>query len=101
MGIEVVGLTTKPELNGQVGDVVSYDSETGRYMVLLRNPPTAISLQRKNCVLRAGTRVVLDSLANSRYNGQMASIAGVDHAAGRYSVQCQSGEEIKVKYEKA
>jgi len=99
-GVEVTGLSAKPELNGKFGDVISYDGEAGRYMVLMQNPPTAVALQPKNCILREGTRVVLTDLANSRYNGQMACIAAVDRGAGRYTVHCQSGEDIKVKYEK-
>jgi len=98
--VEVAGLTAKPELNGKVGSIVSYDSKTGRYMVLLQSPPTAIALQRKNCILHEGARGVLAGLAKGCYNGQMVRIVGVDRAAGRYAVQCQSGEDIKVRYEK-
>merc|ERR1712187_145380 len=40
--VEVVGLENKSELNGGVGDVFNYDAETGRYMVLMQNPPHAL-----------------------------------------------------------
>jgi hypothetical protein len=98
--IEVFGLTAKPELNGKVGSITSYDDQTGRYMVLLQQPPAALGLQRGNCVLCLGTRVVLEGLANERFNGQMAEIMSVDRTAGRYTVRCQGGDEIKVKLDK-
>merc|ERR1712151_1315820 len=98
--VEVAGLAAKPALNGKGGDIVGYDSETERYVVFLQNPPSALSLQRKNCLLREGTRVVLTDLSSVRHNGQMACIVGVDKLAGRYVVRCQNGEEIKVRCEK-
>merc|ERR1712176_519242 len=55
---EVIGLENKPELNGKLGDIVNYDEESGRYVVLLRQPPLACSLQRGNCLLKQGTRIV-------------------------------------------
>mmetsp|Transcript_77477 Transcript_77477/g.199466 ORF Transcript_77477/g.199466 Transcript_77477/m.199466 type:complete len:303 (+) Transcript_77477:88-996(+) len=99
--VEVVGLESKPELNGRMGDVFKYDASNGRYMVLLKNPSMAVSLQRANCVLQQGTPVVVTGLSKAQYNGQMAQIVGVDRSAARYVVRCQSGAEIKVKYENA
>lgn len=98
--VEVTGLETKPELNGKFGDIVNYDDETGRYMVLLDSPHIAIALQRRNCMLNENTCVVLGGLTHEQYNGQMACIVTVDRAAGRYTVRCQNGEEIKVKFDK-
>merc|ERR1719230_2426857 len=54
--LEVAGLETKPELNGSNCDIFNYDDDTGRYMVLMQNPPTALGIHRKNCVFREGTR---------------------------------------------
>lgn len=99
--VEVVALENKPELNGSIGDIFNYDSETGRYMVLLQNPPNALGVHRKNCVLGKGTRVVITELSNEKFNGQMAQIVSIDRAAGRYAVRCQNGSEIKIKYENA
>jgi len=98
--VEITGLSSRPELNGKVGEVVSYDDAAGRYMVLLRGSQAAMALQRKNCLFQVDTRVCLCDLTNERYNGQMARIVGVDRAAGRYSVECQNGDEIKVKFDK-
>merc|ERR1712014_535666 len=42
--IEVIGLLSKPELNGKTGDVINYDEDTGRVMVKLHGPSSVISL---------------------------------------------------------
>merc|ERR1712060_552886 len=89
--MEVVGLENKPELNGSMGDIFNYDAETGRYMVLMQNPPQALGLHRKNCMLGEGTRVLLTDLSNGKFNGQMAQIMSTARAAGRYKVRCQNG----------
>jgi curved DNA-binding protein CbpA len=96
--LEVTGLESKPELNSARGDIFNYDSETGRYMVLMQNPPHALGLHRKNVVLGESTRVVLTELSNEKFNGQMAQILSIDRDARRYKVRCQNGSEIKVKF---
>lgn len=94
--VEVVGLESKPELNGRKGEIFNYD---GRYRVLVDSPALALGLQPGNCLLEAGSRVILGSLASSDFNGQMAQIVEVDREAARYVVRCQNGKTIKVKYE--
>jgi len=94
--IEVVGLETKPELNGKVGDVFNYDAEKGRYMILLDNPASALSLHRSNCLLKIGTRIVLDGLSNENYNSKMGRIVEIHRQDCRYTVQSQDGDRIKV-----
>merc|ERR1712187_926235 len=97
--LEVVGLENKPELNGTSGDIFNYDSASGRYMVLMQNPPVAIGLHRKNVLLSEGTQVVLTGLSKENFNGQMAQIINIDRVAARYTVRCQNGQEAKIKYE--
>jgi len=97
--VEVAGLQSRPELNGETGEIAHYDEGTGRYMVLVKNH-SAVALQRRNCVLDPGTCVCLCELESVRFNGQMARISAVDRKAERYTVQCQNGEEIKVKFDK-
>jgi hypothetical protein len=98
--VEIVGLASKPELNGRTGDVFNYDEDAGRYQVLLQVPPSAMSVQRGNCVLKQGTCVVIKGLSTEKFNGQMAQIVGVDRSQARYTLRCQSGEQIRVKYDK-
>merc|ERR1712187_232987 len=97
--VEVVNLENKPELNGSSGAIYNYDPEAGRYMVLVDSPSIAVGLQRGNCLLKPGTCVVVTGLSNQQFNGQMAQIVSVDRTAARYTVQCQNGKEIKIKYD--
>jgi len=98
---EVVGLESKPEMNGQTGEVFNYNEDTGRYMVRLTvaGSTVPVGLQPCNCILRQGTRVVVTGLSNEAFNGQMARIESIDRAAARYTVQCQNGKQIKIKYD--
>lgn len=99
-GVEISGLVLEPELNGRVGSITSYDGLTGRYMVEVGKPPVARALQRANCIFRPGTRCLLEGLANTHYNGQLAQISSIDLETGRYTVHCQSGDSINVKFDK-
>merc|ERR1719401_1262639 len=80
-------------------EVFGLEEERGRYLVLLEGPPQALSLQPANCILPKNTRVVLRGLSNEQFNGQMAQIASVHRDAARYTVQCQNGRQIRIKYE--
>lgn len=99
-GVEIVGLESKPELNGRSADIFNYDHSSGRYQVLLQEPPTAMSVQRGNCILNPGTGVVIQGLSTEKFNGQMARIVSVDRSQARYTLRCQSGAEIRVLYDK-
>lgn len=97
---EVVGLESKPELNGQCGEIHGYDEARGRYLVLLASPaPQVLSLQPSTCLLPQGTCVRLKNLSKADLNDAMAQVVAVDREAGRYIVQCQDGRRIKVKFE--
>lgn len=98
--VEIGGLESKPELNGRIGEVFGYNEDSGRYTVMVQSPPTVLALQRGNCRLGEGTRVLVCELSVERYNGQMAQIVGIDLASGRYRLQCHNGEEIKVRFDK-
>jgi len=99
--IEISGLQSKPDLNGLTGSIASYDDRAGRYMVVVPGSGAAMALQRRNCILAPGVRICLCELSNVKYNGQMAQICAVDRESERYTVQCQNGDEIKVKFDKA
>lgn len=96
----LTGLEGKPELNGRGAEIIGYDSAKNRYMVLLEGPNSvAISVQLGNCILPIETRVILQGLGHAAYNGQMAQILSLDREARRYTVLCQGGNQIKVKYD--
>eukprot|EP00440_Ansanella_granifera_P048139 gb/GFBE01052147.1/.p1 GENE.gb/GFBE01052147.1/~~gb/GFBE01052147.1/.p1 ORF type:complete len:215 (+),score=36.97 gb/GFBE01052147.1/:1-645(+) len=98
---EIQGLEGKPELNGSWAEIVQYDSKKGRYTVLTCGGSSALGLQPGNCILPEGTSVLVNGLVGGRFNGQMAQIVSIDRAARRYTVQCQDGQLIKIKYDNA
>merc|ERR1712228_122980 len=97
--VEVVGLESKPEWNGQVGQIFFYDAEKGRYMVLIDGAPSTVGLHPRNCVHVKGACVTLQGLNDEQLNGKMAQIVGVDRRVARYIVQCCNGRQVKVKFE--
>mmetsp|Transcript_101066 Transcript_101066/g.286383 ORF Transcript_101066/g.286383 Transcript_101066/m.286383 type:complete len:343 (+) Transcript_101066:78-1106(+) len=101
--VEVVGIESKPEMNGKLGETIGFDDQGSRYTVRLDaqlpRGNNVVGLQAANIVLQAGTRVVLHGLSSVEFNGQMAQIAEVDRDAHRYTVRCQNGRQIKIKYE--
>merc|ERR1712124_185153 len=96
---EVTGLVNKPELNGRSGDIFNYDRSKNRYMDLIDVPGSALSLHPGNCILKPGTSIVIDGLSRQECNGQKARIVSIDRKAGRYTVECENGSQIKIKYE--
>lgn len=101
--VEVIGIESQPELNGKFGETIGYDEQAGRYTVhLQKRLPSGrdiVGLQPGNVVLQSGTRVVVQGLSSVEFNGQMAQIAEVDRATLRYTVHCQNGRQIKIKFE--
>merc|ERR1712216_295004 len=82
--VEVTGLSSRPELNGQTGEIFGYDASKRRYIAAIDGSGDAISLQPANCILSSGTCVVIDGLQATECNGQKARIVGVDRTACRY-----------------
>mmetsp|Transcript_60776 Transcript_60776/g.195822 ORF Transcript_60776/g.195822 Transcript_60776/m.195822 type:complete len:352 (-) Transcript_60776:110-1165(-) len=99
--VQVTGIESQPELNGQTGDIFNFSD--GRYMVKLKakmpSGRDTVGLQPANVILSEGVRVITQGLSNEQFNGQMAQIVGIDLAAQRYTVQCQSGKQIKIKFD--
>jgi curved DNA-binding protein CbpA len=97
--VEVAGLASKPEINGARGEIVNFDQASRRYLVLTDIPEVALSLRPANCILSPGTCILIDGLSNPECNGQMAHIVSIDRNAARYTVECDNGKRIKIKYE--
>ena len=95
--VEIIGIESKPEYNGKMGNVASY--KDGRLIVQLAGGK-AMALKGEKIIVPKGTRVVLQNLSNDKYNGIKANVIQYDRAAGRYLVQLSSnGSNIKVKRE--
>lgn len=101
--VEITGIESTPELNGQQASVIGYTDDTGRYTLRLKskmsNGRDVVGLQSSSIILGRGTRVVVSGLSSEAFNGQMAQIVDVDRDAMRYTVQCQNGKQIKIKLE--
>jgi len=98
--VELTGLRDMPELAGRVGEVAGYDEQSDQYRVLLPGLPLAVAVGRGCCVLKDGTFITLTGLSQEHYNSQPAQILAVHREVARYTVRCQSGETIKVKYDR-
>jgi len=101
--IKVVGIESQPELNGQSGQIFNYNEQQGRYMVRLgqkmANGRDVVGLQPSNVILENRTAVVIQGLSKDEFNGLMAQIVETDLSANRYTVQCQNGKSIKIKFD--
>lgn len=102
--VSIVGIESQPELNGKSGRILNFQqAPQGRYMVKLEakmpNGRDTVGLQPANVMLEKGTRVVTQGLSNEQFNGQMAQIVDIDLAAMRYTVHCQSGKSIKIRFD--
>jgi len=101
--VQIVGIESQADLNGQSGTILGFNEQQGRYMVRLKqrmdNGRDVVGLQPCNVILKQNTRVVIQGLSNEQFNGQMANIVDIDHKAQRYTVQCANGKAIKIKFD--
>eukprot|EP00913_Durusdinium_trenchii_P007348 g6907.t1 len=85
--VRIVGIESKPELNGKSGQLLSFDKGQNRYTVRLNEKleggKDVLGLQPSNVILPKGTRVVVANLGKEEFNGQMAQINEVDESAQR------------------
>ncbi|CAE6916593.1 unnamed protein product [Symbiodinium sp. CCMP2592] len=79
-----------------VQDIVGYQPDTGNYAAILRKGSAMIHISPKNCILEAGTCIMLRGVSEE-HDGKMACVLEAD--AGCYRVRCCDGQEIRVKYE--
>lgn len=98
--VEVIGIQSKPEMNGKTAEVFGFDDEKGRYSVRVEDPTMAMALHAGNCLLKQGTAITLQGLSDQSLNGMMAQIVAVDRPEAKYTVQCQSGRQVRVKADK-
>ena len=99
--VRIVGLSGRPELNGQVGVVSGFVVESGRLIVKISAAET-VALRRDNLVvdgaLPAGTMVQIFGLqASPQNNGLVGSVVSFHTESGRNRVRLQDGRELAVK----
>jgi hypothetical protein len=86
----LVGLASKPELNGEKAAVVGFDAAKGRYRV--RHEGNAwtgkpIGIKPENLILSQGSAVIVEGLdAAPEWNGKRGLVESHDAAKGRYQL---------------
>lgn len=85
----LVGLASKPELNGKQVYVTGFDVAKGRYHVRHHggnaHSGRPLGIKPSNIILKHGTAVVVEGLqAVPKWNGQRGVIGSFDSAKGRY-----------------
>eukprot|EP00929_Paragymnodinium_shiwhaense_P013151 TRINITY_DN121017_c0_g1_i1.p1 TRINITY_DN121017_c0_g1~~TRINITY_DN121017_c0_g1_i1.p1 ORF type:complete len:380 (+),score=59.32 TRINITY_DN121017_c0_g1_i1:98-1237(+) len=98
--VEVVGLEAKPEINGCRGEILAFDEDRGHYVVAMDGKQIRLGIRPANCMLDHGRRVTLQGLSDHSLNGQMAKILEVDRLTAKYTVECEGGRTIRVKFER-
>eukprot|EP01046_Picozoa_sp_COSAG06_P052234 COSAG06_NODE_8724_length_2087_cov_1.937123_1_plen_222_part_00 len=86
----LVGLASKPELNGEKAYVVGFDTAKGRYRVRMRHDGNLrtgkpIGIKPASLILKHGSAVIVEGLdAAPEWNGKRGLVEGYDAAKGRY-----------------
>jgi hypothetical protein len=97
--VVIQGLKKCPAFNGLTGTVQAFDTQSGRYSILLSYPidgnKTAM-LRRENCqlvTLQVGTEVVIEGLSKClAFNGLQGTVQHFDAQSGRYKILLSSPE---------
>lgn len=98
LGIEVVDLQGRPELNGRIGRIVGTDEPRGRYHVSVQGQ--VMSIPTGNALLPVGTHARVVGLQNdSWWNGSTGRVTGIDRAARRYVVEMDPAHSLRVKWD--
>ena len=93
--VMVKNLRTKPQLNGEMGEVAGYDAASGRYIVHLEDGDT--KLKREN-VQQIVESVELFNLASKpELNGKMGTLFDRNLSTDRYHVRLGRGNTLSVQ----
>ena len=83
--VSLKGLISKPEKNGDRGEVVQYDPSTGRYVVRIEDTDETLKVKPSNLLQHVHVRVHgLESRAD--LNGEKATILAWDERKERYNI---------------
>jgi hypothetical protein len=82
----LVGLASKPELNGKQAAVVGFDAGTGRYRVRGNfQASKPIGIKPENLIFSQGSAVIVEGLdAAPEWNGKRGLVESYDAEKGRY-----------------
>ena len=94
--VELTGVSSQPQLNGQSGRIEGFDDASGRYLVRVMGRMAALLMS--SIILPPGARVKLVSFVGkgATYNGLVGTVVSVDRDEGRYIVQVPEGSRLSV-----
>ncbi len=94
--VELTGVSSQPQLNGQLGRLDGFDEESGRYLVQVQGKVAALLVI--HIILPTGARVKLSGFVGTgaTYNGLVGTVVSVDRTARRYVVQVPEGSRLSV-----
>jgi len=96
-GVRILGVQSKPHLNGQCGTIVGIDRISQRYQLSLDHGGT-VALRKENVVLPENTRVEVVGLQKgTQYNGKWGNILQFDPTDQRYLVQIGPSQQLRLK----
>mmetsp|Transcript_24025 Transcript_24025/g.56706 ORF Transcript_24025/g.56706 Transcript_24025/m.56706 type:complete len:350 (+) Transcript_24025:133-1182(+) len=83
--VSLKGLISKPEKNGDRGEIVQYDPNTGRYVVRIEDTEETLKVKPSNLLQHVHVKVHgLESRAD--LNGEKATILAWDEGKERYNI---------------
>ena len=94
--IEIIGLTSRVELNGKTGTIESYNHLKKKYVVRTDDHLT-IMLNKNNVLLPAKTSVYLEGLKNDTWNGRTGHIISYEPDTERYQIDVGGSKILNVK----
>ena len=98
IGVMIIDLQGRGELNGLIGRIVGSDGLEQRYHVSVRGQ--VMALAPTNALLPNGARVRVQGLEQQpQYNGLVGVVVDVDRTAKRYVVVMGSEHQLRVRFD--
>ncbi|CAJ1952024.1 unnamed protein product [Cylindrotheca closterium] len=99
--VELVGLESIPELNGEHAEILSWDAKSERYIVFVMGRVSrAIGVKPSNVLLRNCTVVMITGLQlKPELNGKFGTIKSFNIETLRYDVQLSKEKVLRLKLE--
>ena len=96
----VVGTWDRPELEGALAPVASYDTQLGRYRVRgVTKDGSVLAIKPENVMLPPRTMVTVKSVSHRpSLNGRKGRIVGIENAKEMYTVRLDNNEHVKLCY---
>lgn len=88
-------LRSKPQLNGEMGEIEGYDPSTGRYIVRLDEGSTA--LKRENIQQIVEGVEITGLIKSPELNGQIGTLFDRDLTTDRYQIRLGRGKTVSVQ----